>query len=159
MDSQHAECREYREAIKRNLERARRRLPRGHAKAKAGSSAQIRDESGNISREPSDGERIPPASKGTLAGHSLCPELGSNWNYEKEGNQGGTCPNPNAPKREGGTLPGADSQRQQLNENANKERQGQAFSEKRCVGRPEADIVVTITTEDITQGGRRPHSR
>ena len=80
-------------------------------------------------------------------------------NYEKEGNQGGTCPNPNAPKREGGTLPGADSQRQQLNENANKERQGQAFSEKRCVGRPEADIVVTITTEDITQGGRRPHSR
>ena len=44
MDSQRAECRQFREAARRNIDRARRRLAWAHAKTTAAGGAQIRDE-------------------------------------------------------------------------------------------------------------------
>ena len=82
--------------------------------AKAGSSLQIRRERANIAQESSDDELIPPVPRGTLAGRSLVPELGPNWKNEEGGNQDRTCPNPNTTRREGGTLPEPEPQRQKL---------------------------------------------
>ena len=95
MDSQRTECPENWQVVTGNSDRARRRLVWEHAKAKAWGSGQIRDEAGSVAQDASDDELIPPASEQSLADHAPFPNLGSNWNNEKGGNQDETCPNPN----------------------------------------------------------------
>ena len=147
MDSQRAECRENWEVVKRNSE---------HAKAKAGSSGQIRDEKGEVAREPLDDELIPPAPEESLEEHSFFPNLDSNRNKEKDGSQDGTCTNPNTPKRVGATLEAPGSQRQKLDEDADIEHEAREFSIRHCISPPETDAVVNVTAEDIAQAGKLP---
>ena len=156
MESQHAECRENWKAAKRNLERARRRLAWEHAKAKAGSTAQIRDENGSILQEPSDNKLIPPVSEETLAEHALFPDPRPTWKKEMHRNQDGPCPNPNTPEREGGTLAGPESQRQKIDENVDTKLEDRHFCGEHCTGFRDADTAVNIAEEDIAQACEDP---
>ena len=124
---------------------------------KASGEADIRDEKGNRYQGPPADGLSPPASKGTLAAHLLSPKLDPNWNTDKAGNQDGACPNPNNPRREGGALPEPALQRFKTEGAKEKEKDDEAFSEKRSVGLPYADIVVAIRWHHIAKAGNDPN--
>ena len=156
LGSQHAERRETWEVVKRNIARARRRLSWEHADAEAGCGAHLRADEGVILQESSDGGLFPPLPREILASRSLLPEQGPNWNDEKEGNQDRACPYPDAPKREGGTPSGPETQRLETEGNTRQGREDLAGSEKHFVGTPGADFVVTIKTGDNSQSRQDP---
>ena len=79
MDSPNPECREYCEVVKRNVDRARKRLTVGRARLRAATGSDIRDGKGNTARGPSDDDLAPPVSAETLAAHPLFPALGPTW--------------------------------------------------------------------------------
>ena len=111
---------------------------------------------GEIMRKPSDDELIRPVPKEISAAHSILPDLGPHWYNGQGGNQDGTRPNPSTPKRKGATLAVPGPQRQKLDGDADKESEDRDLSDRRCLGAPEADMVVTITAEDVARTGKHP---
>ena len=132
MGSPNAECREYYEVARRNVDRARKRLGCKQARIRAGNGADIRDAKGNVAHEPSDRVLIPPVSNEALAAHTLFPALDPTWNSERDENTEWACPNLHTPRREGGILPGPNSTRVQTRKLPEKAR-GKRHSAKRML--------------------------
>ena len=103
---------------------------------------------------PSDDELIPPESNETLAEHARSLNLDPNRENKKDGNQDGSCPNPNPPEREGGPLTEPGPLRRKLREDVDKKREDREFSDRHCIGIPDADTVVSIAAEDVAQAGK-----
>ena len=150
---ENSDCREFREAVQRNVNRARVRLDL----AQVGAGAAIRDQDGNTTSDQSGDELIPPAPHATLVDQTSFPIMDPTWNKERGGNMGGRCPNPSSPKRDGDPLDEPDSKMAQAGEAAESEMEDQAFTQRNKIGMPNAKVVVTAPQEELRRAGQEPN--
>ena len=160
MDPSHAGCREFWEIVSRNLGPEGRRWIWEQAEAKTADGGQIRTESRDTLREPSENEPIPPVSKEDPAAHSSFPVLDANRDNSGDGLRSGCVGNPPTPKRAELTPDDPSSQRPKVGELDGRLRANiaaaQAFADKHRIGGPVADAAANITDEDISRAGRFP---
>ena len=117
----------------------------------------IRAETGNTARDPSDDELVPQVSDETPLARSLFLMLDSTRNIEKqEENTKWTCPNPSSPKRDGEPLSGPDPRRARTGDATDSRMEDKSCTERRTVGLSDADVVVTVTREQLNLAGTEP---
>ena len=125
------------EAVQRKINRAPVRLGLEHARGRVGMSRGICDQDGNIAHDPSDDELIPKVQRKTLLIRSSFSTLDATWKTERGGNTEGTCPNPNAPKRDAGPSAGPEPKLVKVGDDPESELEDQASQSRSSAGLPD----------------------
>ena len=69
----------------------------------------------------------------------------------------GNCPNPNTPKRGGAPLCAPDSKMAKAGEASASEMEDLAFTRRRKIGTPDAQVVVAAPQEQLHSAGQEPN--